>query len=147
MPAVEIDVEHDDGTGGQARQEVLLIVGQGQRPDAAVASRERVQRGQVEGAPHLDDALVAGRHQILAVAGQQHALQIIVVRLVPQQLSVDGVRRHVALVVVNHDETLPRQGYVLRRDEILRGLQRSQQIPERRVNQHGTVYRSGNDQA
>lgn len=50
-------------------------MGQRQRPDAAVARGERVQGGQVEGAPHLDDALVAGRHQILAVAGQQHALE------------------------------------------------------------------------
>lgn len=119
VPAVEVDVEHDDGTGGEACQEVLLIVRQCQRPDAAVARWERVQWCQIEGAPHLDDALVAGRHQIFAVAGQEHTLQIIVVRLVPQQLSVDGVRRHVALVIVYHDEALPRQGYVLRRDEIL----------------------------
>lgn len=62
VPAVEVDVEHDDGTGGEARQEVLLIVGQRQWPDAAVARRERVQWCQVEGAPHLDDAFVASSH-------------------------------------------------------------------------------------
>lgn len=69
VPAVEVDVEHDDGTGGKARQEVLLIVGQRQRPDATVARREGVQWGQIECSPHLDDAFVASRHQIFAVAG------------------------------------------------------------------------------
>lgn len=69
VPAVEVDVEHDDGTGGEARQEVLLIVGQCQRPDATIACREGVQWGQIERSPHLDDALVASRHQIFAVAG------------------------------------------------------------------------------
>lgn len=67
VPAVEVDVEHDDGTGGEARQEVLLIVGQRQRPNSAVTRWERVQWCQIERSPHLDDALVASRHQIFTI--------------------------------------------------------------------------------
>lgn len=74
VPTVEVDVEHDDGTGGQTRQEVLLIVRQRQRSDSAIARREGVQRSQVERSPNLDDSFVSGGHQIFSISRKEHAL-------------------------------------------------------------------------
>ncbi len=55
---------------------LLLVVRQRKRSDAAVAGWVGVQQGQVEGAPHLDDATIAASHQVFAVPGQQQALKI-----------------------------------------------------------------------
>ena len=52
----------------------LLVVCECERPDSAVAGGVGVEEREVEGAPHLDHSAVAARDQVLAVAGQQHAL-------------------------------------------------------------------------
>lgn len=100
VPPIKVNVEHRNRSSGQARQQIpvqkweenvqimrfqlkldvawvnlLLIVRQRQRPNTAAAHGERVQRRQVERPPHLDDAPVAGRHQIFTVSRQQDALQ------------------------------------------------------------------------
>jgi hypothetical protein len=55
--------------------DLLLIVGQGQGPNAAVAGRVGVEQGQVKGPPDLHDAPVTAGQQVFAVAGHQNALK------------------------------------------------------------------------
>lgn len=97
MPSIEVNVEHDDGSRCQASEQIsvklankqfngkangdeescaclLLIVCQWQRANSAVADGECIERSQIECAPHFHNTLVASRHQIFTVSGQQHAL-------------------------------------------------------------------------
>lgn len=121
-----------------------MIVSQRQRADSAVADGEGVERRQVECTPHFNDALVAGCHQVFAVARQQHALdsegesksiyrfdgvcgaahlKIVVVRLVTQQAAVDREGSDVPLVVVDDNEAFAGHRDVLGRQEFLRGVE------------------------
>ena len=54
---------------------LLLVVRESQRPDAGVACGVCVEEGEVECEPDLDDAAVTASDQVLAVPGQQDALE------------------------------------------------------------------------
>uniref|UniRef100_A0A147BTK6 Putative secreted protein n=1 Tax=Ixodes ricinus TaxID=34613 RepID=A0A147BTK6_IXORI len=81
VPPVEVDVKHRDGSVGKSCQQKLLVVGKGKRPHSALAGRESIQQGQVEGAPHLHDAALRAGNHVLAIATQCQALQVVVMGL------------------------------------------------------------------
>lgn len=82
MPPIEIDVEYNNGSSGQTSKKVskerkrtlnnneihlirlilLLIVGQRQGSNTTVASRESVQRSQIESTPNFNDSTITSCH-------------------------------------------------------------------------------------
>ena len=67
------------------------------------------------------------------------SLYLVVVHLVPEEVSVGREGGHVAAGEVRHHEALPRQRQVQRRGQVGRRVQRAQQVAERRVHQDGPV--------
>ena len=53
VPAIEVDMEHDEAPSAEARDEESLVVAEGQGFDGGLAGREGVERGQGEGPPYL----------------------------------------------------------------------------------------------
>ena len=67
------------------------------------------------------------------------SLYLVVVQLVPEEVSVGREGGHVSAGEVRHDEALPGERQVQRGRQGGGRVQRAQQVAERRVHQDGTV--------
>lgn len=110
-----------------------------ERADGRAGGREGVQRRQREGAPHLHHARVPAAHQVLAASGQHQALEVVVMRLVPQPASVERVCGEVPPSVCDDDDPLATERQLLRGADAVGRRQRAQHLAERRVDQYRPV--------
>lgn len=92
-----------------------------ERADGRAGGREGVERRQREGAPHLHHARVPAAHQVLAAPGQDQALEVVVMRLVPQPASVEREGGEVSARVGHDDDSLAAQRQLLRGAHAVRG--------------------------
>jgi len=109
VPAVKVDVEDDNRSGGQPSHQKLLIVRESERAYTGLTTREGVEQAQVESSPHLYYTLLPSCHHILPVSWNQNAIDPVGVHLASEELAVDGVEREVVGGVARHHYPLPRQ--------------------------------------
>jgi len=107
VPLVEVNVENDDGTSCQASHQEFLVMWESKTSYAGVTGRESVEQSQIESSPHLDNALVSSSHHVLTVSRNEHALDVVGVKLIAKPLAVDGEDSEVMGGVARDNNALP----------------------------------------
>jgi len=106
VPLVEVNVENNNRPGRQTSHQEFLVVWESKTSDAWVASRESVEKSKIESAPHLHNAFVSSGHHVLAVSWDEHALDVVGMKLIAKPLAVDSEDSEMMRGVARHHDAL-----------------------------------------